>query len=157
MGGKSEFKKLLILTTLLVSLNCFSQTFKAYEIKKLNSFGINLDSIDLSNNVSQMDFNAILNKDKKMQKNKTTGIILTSISVLSTSFGILILSRKSANGEGKAFNQIFGGLFIGSGVINAGISISLFNSSKKRKKERNALIKIYNDGKIEKKLLSTKN
>ena len=149
MKKKPEFKKLLIFTTLLVSLNCFSQTFKNFEIKKLNSFGINIDSIDLSNNVNQLNLKAILKKDRRMRKNKTAGIILTSLSVLSTSFGILILSRKNVTGEGEAFNELFGGMFIGGGVLGGGISIPLFNSSKRRRKERNKLIKFYNKGTTE--------
>jgi hypothetical protein len=134
------------LTTLLVIFifsNCFSQDFKQYEIKRLNSFGIELKSDNQMNESYTLDFSTILEKERKRRTNKTVGIILTSIGALSTSFGILILSNKSENGEGRAIQEAVGGMFVGAGIISGGISIPLFNSAKKKRKERDKLIEKY--------------
>lgn len=140
---------LLIMKTLTNLLVIFifskgvSQNFKPYEIKKLNSFGLEYKSSSQLNESYILDFNSILIKDRKIRTNRTVGIVLTSLGALSLSSGILILANKSKNGEGRAIQETVGGMFIGAGVINFGISIPLFNASRKRIKERDKLIEKY--------------
>ena len=132
---------MLTLTILLLSNICFSQTFKDYEFKRLNSFEINLNSIDLNNSTDYLNLKTILEKDKKRRTNKTVGIILTSLSALTTTFGIMVISNSKNDQEGVG--QSIGTMFVVAGAIELGISIPLFISSKKRKKERNKLIEYY--------------
>ena len=93
----------------------------------------------------QNDLNKILILEKKRRKNKRTGIILTSLSVLTTAYGIIALSYdKSNDGTGRAIQETIGGISLGLGVVSAGISIPIFKSSKKRKNERDKLIEKFN-------------
>ena len=141
-------KTLITLTILLLSTICFSQTFKKYELKRLNSFEINLNSIDLNDSTDYLNLKAILEKDKKRRTNKTAGIILTSLSALTTTFGIMVISRSKNDQEGVG--QSIGTMFVVAGAIELGVSIPLFISSKKRKKERDKLIEYYKTDTIEK-------
>ena len=68
--------------------------------------------------------------------------MLTAFSAVSLIHGsILIYKGNNAKG-GHDFPSLFGGLMIASGVIYGGISIPFWASSRKRKKERDKLIKI---------------
>ncbi|TDD75153.1 hypothetical protein [Flavobacterium caseinilyticum] len=134
-------KTLTTLMILLLTTFCFSQTFKDYERRRLNSFEINLSSIDLNNSTNYLNLVTILEKDKKRIRNKTIGIVLTSLSALATTFGIMVISNSKNDREGVG--QSIGTMFIAVGTIELGVSIPLFISSKKRKKERNKLIEYY--------------
>ncbi|PKB43056.1 hypothetical protein AX016_1239 [Cellulophaga sp. RHA19] len=136
-------KTLVTLLVIFVFSNCFSQDFKHFEIKRLNSFGIELDLDNQMNESYNFDLNTILKKERKRRKNKTAGIIFTSLGALTTSFGVLILSNKSGNDEGKAIQGFIGGMFVGTGIVSGGISIPFFKSTKKRRKERDKLIEKY--------------
>jgi len=134
---------ILLILLLLISIKSFSQSFNEREIKRINYFGIETDSYDLNNHKIQTDFSGILKLNRKRKSNKTFGIILGSVAVLATSFGILALSAKNEDGMGKAILDTIGGISLGIGVISGGFSIKLFSSSKKRKKERDKLIMLY--------------
>ena len=80
-------------------------------------------------------------KDRKRKITKTTAIIFTSLSILSTTFGAKLITDNKNSEEGVG--QSIGTIFIAGGVASAGISIHLFNFTSKRKKERNKLIELY--------------
>ncbi|WP_288954741.1 hypothetical protein [uncultured Polaribacter sp.] len=84
------------------------------------------------------DFSSILELDKKKRKNKTLGIVLISFSLVTSTLGIIELS----GGKGEISDSI-GGTFLGAGIISGGVSIPLFNSSRKKKKKRDRLVKKY--------------
>ena len=136
-------KKGTIILLILISFKSYSQSFNEREIKRINSFRIQTSSYDLNDNKIQTDFSSILIMNRKKKSNKTIGIILGSVSVLTSSIGIIALSAKKEEGMEKAIVDTFGGISLGIGVISGGISIKLFNSSKKRKKERDKLIEFY--------------
>lgn len=139
---------LITLTILLTCTVCFSQNLKNCEIKRLNSFEINLNSIDLNNSTDYLNLKTILEKDKKRRTNKAVGIVLTSLSALTTTFGIMVISGYKNDQEGVG--QSIGTMFVVAGAIELGVSIPLFISSKKKKKERNKLIEYYKTERIEK-------
>ena len=141
-------KTLIVSAILLFSTICFSQNFKTYEFKRLNSFEINLDAIDLNYSTDYLKLKTILEKDKKRRTNKTAGIILTSLSALTTTFGFVLISNHKNDEEGVG--QSIGTMFVVAGAIKLGVSIPLFISSKKRKKERNKLIEYYKTERIKK-------
>ena len=134
-------KNILLIFLILISFKNYSQNFKEKELKKIESFGINLTEFDHNEKRVINDWNLILEKEKRRKNNKTVGIILTSLSVLSTTFGAKILSESKNDEEGVG--QFIGSMFVAGGIINAGISVPLFISSSKRKKERNKLIELY--------------
>jgi len=138
-------KNILLIFLILISFKNYSQNFKEKELKKIESFGINLTEFDFNEKKVINDWNLILKKEKKRKKNKTIGIVLTSLSALTTAFGIYVISNTQNEGEGESFGDVIGGMAIAVGVIEGGISIPLYISSSKRRKERNKLIKLYNE------------
>jgi hypothetical protein len=134
-------KTLIILTALLLFTNCFSQEFKNYELKRLESFGLNAKPNEPSNLINYLNFDAILEKDKERRTKKTLGIVFTSLSALTTAFGVMVISGSKNDQEGVG--ESIGSMFVGIGVIELGVSIPLFLSSNKRKNERDRLIEIY--------------
>jgi len=130
-----------IILLILISYNCSSQNLSEKEVAELSSFGIDLNQLDLNNQENSLNLNLILKKEKKRKLNKTLGVVLASISIVSISFGIAAISEtRGASGHGEAYGGLIGGFSIALGGVSAGVSIPLFISSKKRKKERNALI-----------------
>ena len=136
-------KEILIIFLLIVFFKSFSQSFNKQEIKRINYLGINTNEYDLNDSKIYTDFSEILKLNGRRKSNKTFGIILGSVSLLTTSFGIYALSVKKDDGMGKAIVDTMGGISVGVGVVSGGFSIKLFNSSKKRKKERDKLIEQY--------------
>lgn len=136
-------KTLTTLITLLLLTNGFSQTYKEYELRRLNSFGIHLDSVEINNAAKPLNISAILEKEKKRRTNKTSAIVLTSLSVLTTTYGALLFSasKNEQEGLGKSISL----MVMTVGVIELGTSIPLFISSNKRKKERDKLIELYKE------------
>ncbi|WP_369049372.1 hypothetical protein [Tenacibaculum sp. UWU-22] len=138
-------RTVITLSILFLSTIGFSQTFKNYELKRLSSFEINFNSINLNNSTDYFNLKTILGKDKKRRTNKTVGIVLTSLSALTTTLGIMVISGSKNAQEGVG--ESIGMMFVATGVIELGISIPLFISSNKRKKERNKLIEYYKNRK----------
>lgn len=134
-------KTLIILTALLLFTNCFSQEFKNYELKRLKSFGLNTKPNELSNSINYLNLDTILEKDKERRTKKTLGIVFTSLSALTTAFGVMVISGSKNDQEGVG--ESIGSMFVAMGVIELGVSIPLFISSNKRKNERDRLIEIY--------------
>tara|TARA_B110000285_G_C14531474_1_gene340980 strand:+ start:65 stop:478 length:414 start_codon:yes stop_codon:yes gene_type:complete len=134
-------KEIIMIYFFILCFKSFSQSFNEREIKRINYFGINTIEYDLNDNKIYTDFFEILKLNNKGKSNKTFGIVLGSVALLTTSFGILALSAKKDDGMGKAIVDTIGGFSLGVEVISGGVSIKLFNSSRKR--ERDKLIKLY--------------
>lgn len=134
-------KEIIIIFFLIFCFKSFSQSFNEQEIKRINYFGINTIEYDLNDNKIYTDFSKILKLNNKRKSNKTFGIVLGSVTLLTTSFGILALSVKKDDGMGKAIVDTIGGISLGVGVIFGGVSIKLFNSSKKKKKRKGQINK----------------
>ena len=130
-------KKLTLLILLFTFFNGLSQSLSEKEILKLNRLNIKTENLDFNNLNIENDLNKILNLDRKRKKNKTVGIILTSVSVTSFILGGALLSKDNG------ITDVFGGIMIAGGAVSGGISIPFWNSSNKRKKERDELIKMF--------------
>jgi hypothetical protein len=127
---------------------CSAQTFEQKEIKRLNSFEINLNNIDLNDQSNYLNLKTILEKERKRRTNKTFGIILTSLGALTTTFGTLVIANSKDDnngviGQSNGIGQSIGAMIIAVGAIELGISIPLFISTSKRKKERDELVLKY--------------
>ncbi len=144
-------KNILLIFLMIYSIKINSQNFNDFEVQKINSFDININRLDLSNQKINIDLKSILVKEQQRKSNKTTSIILASLSVITTTIGIITVSKpKTINemdylNEAGAYENLIGGFFIAAGVIEAGISIPLFFTSNKRKKERDKLIELYKE------------
>ena len=136
-------KSILLIFMILISTNNYSQNLNEKELSKIESFGIILTNYNLNEKQVINDWNLIIDKDRKRKITKTTAIIFTSLSILSTTFGAKLISDNKDSEEGVG--QSIGTIFIAGGIASAGISIHLFNSTSKRKKERNKLIELYNE------------
>ena len=130
-------KKLVLLILIFTFFSGLSQNISEKEILKLNKLNVKTENLDFYNLNIKNDLNKILNLDRKRRKNKTVGIILTSASVTSFILGGTLLSKDNG------ITDVFGGIMIAGGAVYGGISIPFWNSSKKRKKERDELIQMF--------------
>lgn len=130
---------LIPILTLCLSLS-YGQTLDTKEIEKIQGFGIDYQSNIVTDSDSETDFLKILKADRKRKKNKTFGIVIGGLGVLTTAFGVTILAREDTN----PYSHVIGGFITGIGVAEMGISIPIFRTSKKRKGERDKIIYIYN-------------
>ena len=131
-----------ILCTVFITFLTFSygQSLETKQIEKIQGFGIDYQSnIQTDPNISS-DLLNILESDRKRKKNKTFGIILGGMGLLTTAFGTSAFTSEQPN----PYSIIIGGVITGIGLAEIGISISLFKSSKKRKIERDKIIEKYN-------------
>lgn len=134
------------LIVLLFTAIGYGQTLSPNQIKKIESFGINYNLLATENQNIEADFLEIIEKEQKRKKNKKSGYVFGSLGVLTITSGILVLSKVDHNdtqdnlSEADSLLTVLGGFVTAVGAIELGISIPLFVSSKKRKKERNALI-----------------
>jgi len=131
-------KKIAILILLFSFYSGISQTLSEKEIAKLNSLEIKTEKLNLENTTIQKDLNEILKLERKRKKNKTIGIVMTTISVSGMILGGALLSKDNG------LTDVFGGMMVAGGAVYGGISIPFWVSSKKRKKERDELIKMFN-------------
>jgi len=118
----------------------YGQTLETKQIEKIQGFGIDYQS----NNQAYPNFNTelqnILELDQKRKKNKNWGIVLSGLGLLTTAYGTTAFTGEQAN----PYSTIAGGALIAIGLTEMGISIPLFKSSKKRKRERDKVIEKYN-------------
>ncbi|MEN8123281.1 MAG: hypothetical protein ABFS35_23290 [Bacteroidota bacterium] len=128
----------------------FSQTnndLKKREIKTIERLGLDISKFDLENSNEVKDLNSILRLDKKRKTNNTFGIILVSAAALSIIGGIG--AKNSVDTGDVLTDQLYGGAGVVAasliGGIFGGVSIPFWNSSKKRKNERDRLIRIYQE------------
>ena len=138
---KTKLKIISLLSFFTVILQ--GQDLKPKQIQKIERFGIEYNRLENKNNGN--DFLEILKKERQRKTNKTIGYVFSSLGLLTTTGGILILSNIKSNpnndmDESGAYQALIGGFITAIGVIEIGVSIPLFISSKKRNKERNQLI-----------------
>lgn len=138
---KTKLKIISLLSFFTVILQ--GQELKPKQIQKIERFGIEYNRLENKNNGN--DFLEILKKERQRKTNKTIGYVFSSLGLLTTTGGILILSNIKSNpnndmDESGAYQALIGGFITAIGVIEIGVSIPLFISSKKRNKERNQLI-----------------
>ena len=135
-------KNIVYIVIALLSFSVYSQKLSDKEINKLNYLNVETSKLDLQDLNIQSNLNKILDLDRKRKTNKTVAIVLTSIAASGIVLGGIVLANKN-NEEGKALSNTVGGLVMGGGAIYGGISIPFWSASKKRKKERDQLIKMF--------------
>lgn len=133
-------KKLVIVVLLINVTLVKGQEFNAREVDKLNSFGITSEQFDANDVEIQTDFNSILKLDKKRKRRKIGGIILASFGLLSASAGTYGLVQSKDDPIGS----VISGFILASGVLEMGGSVIIFDSSHRKKRERNKIIQKYN-------------
>ena len=136
-------KNILLIFLILIAFKNYSQILTKKKITKIENFGIKVTNYNLNEQQVITDWNLIIDNDRKRKKTKVVAIIFSTLSILSTTMGVRIISENKNAEEG--IGQSIGMMFVAGGIASAGISVPLFISSSKRKKERNELIKIYNE------------
>ena len=136
-------KNILLIFLILIAFKNYLQILTKKKITKIENFGIKVTNYNLNEQQVITDWNLIIDKDRKRKKTKVVAIIFSTLSILSTTMGVRIISENKNAEEG--IGQSIGMMFVAGGIASAGISVPLFISSSKRKKERNELIKIYNE------------
>jgi len=132
---------ILLILISLISFQISAQELNKRELKRISKLEINTQDYNISGEKLTKDLREILRKERKRKSNKTSGIILTSLSAISLGLGTAILATPvDSEGHEKAFRDVIGGFFIGTGAIEGGIGIPLLFVSKKRRKERDLLI-----------------
>ncbi len=131
-----------ILCLVLISFSTFSlgQSLEPKQIEKIHDFGISYQSSLQKDLQIDTDLLNIIALDRKRKKNKTFGIILSGVGLLTTAFGTTAFTSEQVN----PYSIIVGGVIAGVGLVEMGVSTPLFKSSKKRKRERDKLIEKYN-------------
>ena len=99
-----------------------------------------MEKISTPNNTYTGQLEQIIEKERKRRRKKTTGIILSSVGAITSAYGLIILSQESDR-KSKAIKETAGGILLGAGIMAGGISIPIFTSAKKKRKERDLLIK----------------
>lgn len=130
---------LCVVFTIFLSIS-YGQALEKRQIEKIQGFGIDYQSNIQKDPNIDMDFLSILETDRKRKKNKTFGIILSGVGLLTTAYGTTAFTSEQVN----PYSVIVGGVITGIGLVEMGVSIPLFQSSKKRKKERDKIIGTYN-------------
>lgn len=141
----------LTIVFLLISISIYGQHFTNRQTQKIEYFDIKINELNLENQQIIDDLNYILQTDKKSKRKKVVGKVLATLSVLSITGGILILTQDDNQDtnrnydEASAYREFIGGFLFATGVLESGISIPVFVSSKKKRRSRNKKIKIYNE------------
>jgi hypothetical protein len=134
----------LIILLSLFSIIVNAQDLSDREIKKLAKLDLEYSNQNQNDYQYTNQLSAILKTEKQRKSNKLSGIILTSLSAISIGSGILIFSgQEDTFWDENPFRGTVGGILIGTGTIKGGIGIPLLFVSKKRKRERDRLIKEY--------------
>ncbi|MFY0629601.1 MAG: hypothetical protein JXR05_04415 [Flavobacteriaceae bacterium] len=138
-------RKIVCFLIFLLSYSVNAQTLSEKKIDKLNGLSINTDRLNLNDITIQKSLNEILKLDRKRKTNKTLGIVFTSISAIGIITGLLMVSSGNTLEGGHDFATPIGGIMIAGGVAYGGISIPFWISSNKRKKERDKLMKLFDE------------
>ena len=134
-----EIKNKLYFLLLLFSINVLSQQLSDSEINKLKSLEVDVSNISFDTSKVNSDLKQLLRKDTARKSNKTTAIVLSSISVLTIAGGILAIENDNSDG----YQSIGGVMLVSTGLISGGVSLPFWFYTEKRKRERNQLIKLY--------------
>ncbi|MBZ9631409.1 hypothetical protein LB465_11515 [Salegentibacter sp. LM13S] len=133
---------IVFLSILPITVN--AQDLSDREIKKLAKLDLEYSNQKQNDFQYTNQLRAILKTDKQRKSNKLSGIILTSLSALSIGSGVLVASGQEGSfWHENPFRGLVGGILISTGAIEGGIGIPLLFVSKKRKRERDRLIKEY--------------
>ncbi|SMO76803.1 hypothetical protein SAMN06265379_10742 [Saccharicrinis carchari] len=137
-------KNPLLLILLFSSICAKSQNIPNHKIYRLNQLGISTQNINLHKPSIQNDLNKILSFERKRKTNKTWAVVLSSVSAVGiiTGSAILLSNRPNAKPD-NTFNSTMGGIVVAGGAIYAGVSLPFWVSSRKWKKKRNKLKRIY--------------
>lgn len=137
-------KFIIIILVFFMQTSLLGQELTGTDKEKLKGFGIDYEQLlnDRPSSSYGNELRKMLEKDHKQKNNKTVGIVLGGLGLLTTVGGVLI--RTGGDGQNGLSRTIMGSGIAVLGVIEMGVSISLFSSSKKRKRERDKIIEKYN-------------
>jgi uncharacterized membrane protein (DUF485 family) len=127
---------------LFLSLQLFSQQISERSYRQLARIGIDTVSLHTAPAGDIARLHEILKKHRQQKAEKITGIIFGTFSGLSLVTGTILLATKSSGEEG-GIGMAMGLLSMTAGTIYAGISVPLLIASKKKKRQRDRLIRSF--------------
>ncbi|SEC83848.1 hypothetical protein SAMN04489761_3731 [Tenacibaculum sp. MAR_2009_124] len=132
-------KKLILLTFLLSFLHGVSQELTEKKISILNRLDLKTEPLNLNDSNIQKKLNRIITLEKGRKTNKTAGVILTSLSAICITTGIIGVAYR------EKFTKHLGIGVMSLGIVKAGVSIPLWNAAEKKQRERDKLIELFNE------------
>lgn len=133
-------KTFVLLIILGLSLSTNAQKFSKRDLKMLNRLKFEKNQIETPNQKLQKELANVLFLQKKYKTNRTFSDIFTTVGVSSVILGTLLIFQNGKN-KGAGIAQSLGLYCIAVGALNIGVSIPFRAGAKKRKRERDALIK----------------
>lgn len=136
-------RKLISVTlVLLTHISLSAQEFTEPEKERL--IELEMDYAKLLNTDPDYgaDLRKVLEQDRKYRTNKTAGMVIGGVGVVTTAGGLLFLAtRNRGNGLSKT---VIGGGMTALGAVELGFSMSILSFSKKKKKERDQILSEFN-------------
>tara|TARA_R110002167_G_scaffold23281_13_gene82750 strand:- start:658 stop:1158 length:501 start_codon:yes stop_codon:yes gene_type:complete len=145
--------RVLLLFLAISTLSTYGQEFRERHIQKLESLGIPYNPEYSTNAQATKDLHQVLYFDFKRKAKITTGSVLLTVGLGGLIGGILLINDESNNGKAHAPREVEVITGIGClalGATGVGISIPMFISAKKHKKNRDELKKTYQSDRSEK-------
>ena len=138
-------KRILFLSALVCVFQWASaQGFKPRHYKTFRRLGLEINPATSYSPQSVSTLHEILKKDKQVKVNKSLGIVFSVFSATAFGFGTYMLLANKGNGsDSDVMIGSIGTIMVVSGGIYAGVAIPLLIHAKKRKKQRDRLIRSF--------------
>ena len=138
-------KRFLFLTALVCVFHWASaQEFKPRHYKTFGRLGLEISPATSYSPQSINTLHEILKKDKQVKVNKSIGIVFSVFSTAALGFGTyMLLENKGNSSDSDVMVGSIGTIMMVSGGIYAGVAIPLLLHAKKRKKQRDRLVRSF--------------
>ena len=138
-------KRFLFLSILVfLVLRASAQGFKPRNYKTFRRLGLEISPSQTNTPQSVSTLQEILKKERQVKVNKSLGIVFSVFSAASLGFGTTLLLANKGNGsDSDVMVGAIGILMVVSGGIYAGVAIPLLIHAKKRKKQRDRLVRSF--------------
>ena len=121
-----------------------AQGFKPREYRALSRLGIEVVPGQNDTPQSIRSLHDILKKERQAKVSKTIGIVFSVFSAASLGFGTsLLLANKGNGSDSDVMVGSIGTIMLVSGGIYAGVAVPLLIHAKKKKKQRDRMVRSF--------------
>lgn len=130
----------LTLFVICISWSGLSQELTPLEKESLDKFNIKVDSLDYTHELDVFELQALVKSDLDYRRKKRSGFIVAGAGALLTTTGVLLFTQRDGSVDTYPLEDLAGSasIILGAGCIGA--TIPFFNSAKKKRRQRDALI-----------------